>query len=236
MGNTGRFYYLFIICMMLTSSVFARLNVPSGATISNPAGGFVDMSCTNLNVLGSFNLNSSHVSNIENISIGPGGYLNGDQGTLTVSGSWNNNGTFAAGTGTVVLTDGCAAGPFQIVGNNVFHNLTLSSVNGKTIVIPADANITVNGVLNLQGTSGQPISLVSSSGQLAKINLGPSAQVITNSVNVSNNVQIDEPALIPAIPTLSEYGLILLVMLILCNALWRDRIISLFAKCKNLHH
>jgi len=236
MSNKKLFYYLFIISMMLNSSVLARLNVPAGATISNPAGGFVDMDCSNLNVLGRFNLNSTHVSNIQNINISPGGYLNADQSTLTISGSWNNNGTFVAGTGTVVFTDGCAVGPFEIVGNSVFHNLTLSSSNGKTIVIPADANITVNGVLKLQGIYGQPISLVSSSGQLVKINLGPSAQVITNSVSVSNNVQIGESALIPAIPTLSEYGLILLVMLILCNVLWRDRIISSFYKRKNRHH
>jgi hypothetical protein len=236
MEHKGRFYYLFTIGMMLCSSVLAHLNVPSGATISNPAGGYMDMGCSDLNVLGRFNLNSSQVSNIANISVGPGGYLNGDQGTLTVSGNWNNNGTFVPGTGTVVLTDGCAPGPFQIVGNNVFNNLTLSSTNGSTIVIPADANITVNGVLNLQGTSGQPISLVSSTGQLVNINLGPSAQVISNFVNVSNNVQIGRSALIPAIPTLSEYGLILLAMLIVCHALWRGRIIRLFAKRKNPQH
>ena len=222
MAQMGR-CCLVVLALTLGSSALAQVNVPVGATINVPAGGSMNLGCVALNVLGSFNLNSGQVSNTGDVSIGAGGNLNGGQGTLSVSGNWSNSGTFIAGTGTVIFTDGCAAGPLQITGSSVFNNLTLGSGNGRTFVIPAGANITVNGVLTLQGTSGQPITLVSSSGQLAIINLGPSAQVTSNFANVSSNVQIGAAASVQGIPTLSEYGLIILSLLMAGSALWQGR-------------
>lgn len=236
MAQMGRFCCSVILTMTLISSALAQVNVPVGATISVPAGGSMNLGCVALNLLGTFNLNSGQVSNTGNVSVVAGGTLDGGQGTLRVSGNWSNSGTFIAGTGSIIFTDGCAAGPQQITGSSVFNNLTLGSGNGRTFVIPAGANITVNGVLTLQGTSGQPITLVSSSGQLAIINFGPSAQVTSNFANVSSNVQIGAAASVQGIPTLSESGLIILALLMAGTALWRGRIGSLNAKRKNQHH
>jgi hypothetical protein len=153
------------------------------------------------------------------VNINTGGVLNGSSGTLSVSGNWSNSGTFNAGTGSVVFTDGCAAGARTFTGNTVFNNLTLTSTTGRNFIIPSGTNITVNGTLTLQGTPGQPISLTSSAGQLAVINLGPSAQVIRNDVALGN-VQIGA---VTGVPTLSEYGLMLLAMLMAGSALWQQR-------------
>ena len=224
-----------LLCVSLNSGAFAQVIVPTGGTINVPAGGSMNLGCTALNVLGTFNLNSGQVSNTGDVTIAATGTLNGGQGTLSVSGNWSNSGTFIPGTGTVIFTDGCFLGPLQITGTTVFNNLTLTSGNGRTFVIPAGANITVNGTLTLQGTSGQPISLVSSSGQLAIINLGPSAQVIRNFANVSGNVQIGAAPSVQGIPTLSDFGLILLALLMAGTTLWRGGIGIFNAKRKNQH-
>ena len=222
MAQMGR-CCLIVLALTLGSPAFAQVSVPLGGSINVPAGGSMNLGCTALNVQGAFNVNSGQVSNTGNVSIGVGGNLNGGQGTLSVSGNWNNSGTFVAGTGSVIFTDGCAVGPLQITGTTVFNNLTLASTNGRTFVIPAGANITVNGTLTLQGTSGQPIALVSSSGQLAVINLGPSAQVNQNFVNVNGTVQIGAVPSVQGIPTLSEFGLIILSLLMAGSALWQGR-------------
>ena len=224
-----------LLCVSLNSGAFAQVTVPVGGTI-NVGSGSMNLGCAALNVLGTFNLNSGQVSNTGDVTIFAGGTLDGGQGTLSVSGNWSNSGTFIPGTGTVIFTDGCALGPLQITGTTVFNNLTLTSSNGRTFVIPAGANITVNGTLTLQGTSGQPIALASSSAQLAIINLGPTAQVIRNFANVNGNVQIGAAPSVQGVPTLSEFGLIILALLMAGTTLWRGRVGTFNAKRKNQHH
>lgn len=236
MGLTfGRFCIALFLAMTFHTGVFAQVTVPIGGTI-NVGSGSMNLGCAALNVLGALNINSGQVSNTGDVTIFASGTLNGGQGTLSESGNWSNSGTFIPGTGTVIFTDGCALGPLQITGTTVFNNLTLTSSTGRTFVIPAGANITVNGTLTLQGTSGQPISVVSSSGQLAVINLGPSAQVISNFANVSGNVQIGAPPSVQGIPTLNEFGMVLLALLMAGTTLWRGRMGIFNAKRKNQHH
>ena len=232
----GRFCISVLLAMTVGSVAFAQVNVPGGGGSMGVAGGSMGLGCTALNVQGTFNVNSGQVSGTGDVNIASTGTVNGDQGTLSVSGNWSNSGAFVPGTGTVIFTDGCAVGPLQISGTTVFNNLTLTSTNGQTFVIPAGANITVNGTLTLLGASGSPIQLVSSSGQTAVINLGPSAQVIRNFVNVSGNVQIGALSSAQSIPTLSEYGLIILSLLMAGTVLWRGRVSTLIATRKNQHH
>lgn len=226
-----------ILTMTLSSAALAQVNVPLGGSIDVPPGGSMNLACTALTVQGTLNVNSGQVSNTGDVSIAATGTVNGGQGTVSVSGNWSNTGTFVPGTGTVVFTDGCAVGPLQITGTTIFNNLTLTSTNGRTFVIPAGSNITVNGTLTLLGAAGQPISLISSSGQTAVINLGPQAQVIRNFTSVNGNVQIGALTVAaPGIPTLSEYGLIILSLLMAGMAFWQSRQGSFNAKRKNQHH
>jgi hypothetical protein len=203
---------LFGLAVQLCSitSANAQVTVPTGGSLTVPAGGTLGLGCTGLNVAGSFALNSGQVSGASGVAINAGGTLNGGSGTLNVSGNWSNVGTFVPGTGSVIFNDGCASGPITISGTTVFNNLTLTSTNGRTFVLPEGSNITVNGILTLQGTPGTPIQLVSSGSGTAVVNLGPSATVVRNNATVNGNVQIGAAAAATSIPTLSQWAMILL--------------------------
>lgn len=204
---------------------FAQVTVPASGTVSLPSGGTMNLGCNALNVQGNVNVNAGQVSSASAVTIASGGTLDSGQGSISVSGNWSNSGTFVPGTGTVVFTDGCASGNIVLSGSTNFNNLNLTSSSGRTFVIPSGANITVNGTLTLQGASGQPISLISSTGQTAVISLGPQANVVRSNVNVNADVQIGAAPLASAqnIPTLSEYGLITLAGLMLLAAGWHNK-------------
>ncbi|MBR0567487.1 IPTL-CTERM sorting domain-containing protein [Azoarcus sp. L1K30] len=203
---------------------FAQVTVPVGGSVSVPPGGSMNLACTDLLVQGAMNVNSGSVTQGLTVGIDATGVLNGGSGSITLSGDWNNLGTFVPGSGTVVLTDGCASGSSALTGSTVFNNLTLSSTSGHTYVIPSGSSITVNGTLTLQGTVGQPISVVSSSGSPATILLGPGATVVRSNANVSGNVFIGAPASTTAIPTLNAWALAILAMLMAVVPLIRRRV------------
>lgn len=232
----GRFCISAFLALTVGSVAFAQVNVPAGGSMDVPAGATLSLGCSALSVQGTLNVNSGQVSGTGDVNIASTGTVNGGQGTMSISGNWSNSGAFVPGTGTVIFTDGCAVGPLQITGATVFNNLTLTSSNGRTFVIPVGANITVNGTLTLLGSAGQPIQLVSSTGQTAVISLGPSAHVVQNFVNVSGNVQIGAISVAQPIPTLSEYGLIVLSLLLAGTAFRHGRVSPFVATRKNQHH
>jgi hypothetical protein len=217
-----RLYLVACLCLAVGSITFAQVSVPLGGTVNVPAGGSINMGCSALEVQGAFNVNSGQVSNSASVTIGSTGNLNGGSGTLSVSGNWNNTGTFVPGTGSVLFTDGCTAGAIQIAGTNVFNNLTLSSNSGRNFVFPAGSWITVTGKLTLQG-SGLPIALFSA-GNRTTIVMAPGSQLVSNNVtgyHLDQNGQvIIEP---PSIPTLSEYALLLLSLMMALTVVWHNR-------------
>ncbi|MFP5446751.1 IPTL-CTERM sorting domain-containing protein [Acidovorax sp. Leaf73] len=157
------------------------------------------------------------------VTFGSSAIVSGSNGIISVGGNLSATGPIDTGNNTVVLRDGCIGNTSQISGNFVFQNLTLSSTTGRTFVIPAGANITVLGTLTLQGAPGQNIQLVSSGGGTAVINLGPGATVTRNNATVNGGVQIGGAAAATNIPTLSEYGLMLMALLMGLAALWHQR-------------
>ncbi|MFN4117741.1 IPTL-CTERM sorting domain-containing protein [Acidovorax sp.] len=187
---------------------FAQVTVPPNAGMNLPTGSTLGLACTSLGVSGTVNLGASQIERAAGVQINAGGALGAGTGTLSVSGDWVNNGSFDPGTGTVAFDDACAGGPIAFLGATVFNNLTLSSLSGRTFVLPQGSNITVNGTLTLQGTPAMPIQLASSGGSTAVVNLGPGALVMRNNAQVAANVQIGALAHAGAvgIPTLSEWG------------------------------
>lgn len=177
----------------------------------------MNLGCNGLIVQGTFNVGDGQAGNTGNVNINPTGTLNGGTGTLTVNGNWTNAGSFNANAGTVIFTDGCAPGPLTFSGNTMFNNLSFVSTTGQNFVLPAGANITVSGTLTLQGTVSQPLQLNSSTGQPALITLAPSARLVRANTSL-NNVQLVG---LPSIPTLSEYGLMLMALLMAVAAYWR---------------
>lgn len=225
-----RLFLAACLCVSVHSWALAQVNVPLGGTVNVPSGGSMNLGCTALNVQGAFNVNSGQVASISDVSIGNTGNLNGGSGSMRVSGNWNNSGTFVPGSGSVVFTDGCAGGSVQFSGTTVFNNLTLSST-GRNFVFPAGSLVTVTGTLTLQGTPGSPITLFSA-GIRSTLVMAPGSQLVSSDANGyhldQNGNVIIEP---PGIPTLSEYGLMMLSMLMAGAALWRGR----GAKRKNQH-
>lgn len=199
-------------------ATWAQVTVPPNASITAPPGSALNLACTPLQVSGSVDLGASQVNDSSGVHIQPGGGLNAGASTIHVSGDWVNAGTFVAGSGSVIFDDSCATGPITLSGQTVFNNLTLRSNSGRTFVLPQGSNITVNGTLTLQGAPGNPITLQSSGGGTAVVNLGPGAQVVQSNATVGGNVQIGPvppaPPSTPArIPTLSQWGLALLSLL-----------------------
>lgn len=214
MSHTFRRALIGFFLLLPVPYASAALVVPSGASLSIPSSGALDLGCTDLDVLGSLSVGAGQISQAATVGIGAGGTLEGGSGSITLGGDWNNDGTFVPGTSTVILADGCGSLPAQLAGNTTFHNLTLISTSGRTFVIPAGSNITVTGTLTLQGAPGQPIELTSSGPQTAIISLGPDAQVVRSNATVPPTVQIGAIDPSTAIPTLNAYGLIGLAALL----------------------
>jgi hypothetical protein len=214
MSHTFRRALLGFFLLLPVPYASAALVVPSGASLSIPSGGGLDLGCTDLDLQGDLSVGPGQISQAASVGIGAAGTLDGGSGSITLGGDWNNAGTFVPGTGTVILADGCGSLPAQLAGNTIFHNLTLISGSGRTFVVPAGSHITVTGTLTLQGTPGMPIQLTSSGPQTAVISLGPDAEVVRSYATVPPTVQIGAVDPTAAIPTLDEYGLAGLALLL----------------------
>ena len=203
----------FFFLLPIAEPAAAQVTIPPGGSLSIPAGASLNLGCTDLNVQGNVSVGAGQISQAATIGITSSGVLDGGSGTISVGGNWNNFGTFVPDSSTVIFTDGCSTAPVQLTGNTVFNNLTLTSTNGRTFVIPAGHSITVNGTLTLQGLPGLPIQLVSSSGQTAFVTLGAGAQLVASNATVQPGVLIGAANIEP-IPTLGAYGLFILALLL----------------------
>ena len=211
------------MALCLCAPAAAQWSYPPGSSLDVPLGGSVDLGCLTLDMEGTLNLSGGTLTADTDVTFGAGATVTGSNGIISVGGNLSASGPIDTGSNTVVLRDGCIGNTTQISGNFVFQNLTLTSTTGRTFVIPAGANITVLGTLTLQGAPGQNIQLVSSGGGTAVINLGPGATVTRNNATVNGGVQIGGAAAATNIPTLSEYGLMLMALLMGLAALWHQR-------------
>lgn len=197
----------------------AQTVITVGSTMAVP-GTTLDLACTDLLVQGTLIVGSAQINQSATLGIASGGQLDAGQGTINVGGNWNNSGNFAAGSSTVVMSDVCGNAEAQLTGNTTFYNLTLISSAGKKFKFPAGTSITVTGTLKLQGGPGNPIQLLSPSGQDININLAPGAQLMNSDAQIGPGINITSSvAAVTAIPTLSEYALILLAFIMAGTAI-----------------
>jgi len=116
----------------------ATLRIKSGTTFQPETSGNKQITAHNLTINGTLNANN----NIFNIS-----------------GNWINNGVFNAAS-SLVNFDGVS----QVIdGSTTFYNLTKSVVTSDSLTFSAGHAFSVNGDLVLTGSSGQLLSLISSS-------------------------------------------------------------------------
>lgn len=76
--------------------------------------------------------------------------------TLTLSGNWSHVGATVTPGGSTVILNGANQ---SITGNTTFNNLTKSATSSDTLTFAATSTTTVNGVATLNGVSGQPLNL-----------------------------------------------------------------------------
>ncbi|RMD51624.1 LamG domain-containing protein, partial [Candidatus Parcubacteria bacterium] len=104
------------------------------------------ISNTDLTINGAFNLSS--------------GTFTAPSGTMTIGGDFTGGSGFSHNNGTVVFADNTQIS--NISGNTTFYNLTATTA-GKELDFAAGSTQTVNGTLTLTGSSGNLLTLRSSS-------------------------------------------------------------------------
>jgi len=156
---------------LLAVGARADLIVPANSQ-TNLNSGVADLSCTDVVVAGTLNVDAGALKNVRNFTIQPGGVVNGGSGVIEVGGNWSNSGNFAAGTSTVNFRELCGAGPASVSGNTTFFAASFVSAIGRTYVFAVGSTQTITSLLQIAGTQANPIQFrSSSSGQVAFIDL-----------------------------------------------------------------
>ena len=164
---------LLLVAWTCLLAVVARadLIVPANSQ-TNLNSGIADLSCTDVVVAGTLNVDAGALKNVRNFTIQPGGVVNGGSGVIEVGGDWSNSGSFVAGTNTVNFRELCGAGPATISGNTTFSAVSFVSAIGRTYIFTVGSTQTITSLLEIAGTQANPIQFrSSSSGQVAFINL-----------------------------------------------------------------
>ena len=140
------------------------VTVEAGASF-DLGDGRLDLGCSDLAVAGDFALGSGTVDQILDVTLSLGGTLDGANGTLNMTGNWNNaaGGTFIAGTSSVNFVDGCGVSAATITGNTTFSTLTITTTTGKSYQFEAGSTQTIGAVLSLSGAVGNLLVIGSTS-------------------------------------------------------------------------
>ena len=133
-------YLIFIVFLFFVRPLYANFEI-NGATVT-------------------FNNNTelSIAGNSGSIKINSGA-INCFQSQLFLSGNWENQGTFNAGTSTVTFENNTTAS--TLLGNTTFYNLVCQTA-GKTIYFTTGSTQTVTNLFTLNGATGNLINLRSS--------------------------------------------------------------------------
>ncbi len=209
----GKFFRLvaFISHLSWFGIANASLEVPTGATINVPSIG-VSAGCGAIVISGHLSVGNGRLSSVSSFSIEAGGIVALGSGMIIVGGDWANSGDFIPGTSTIVLGDSCGSTGSTLFGETIFHNLTLTSEVGNTVVISAGSSITVNGTLTLTGIPSTPLRLISEGGENVIIRLSQGARLIRSDTQIDPSVQILGDSSIPvAIPVIMPAGIFFLI-------------------------
>ena len=149
----------------------ADLIVPANSVYSTAAGQ-TDMACTDVVVAGTLNVNSGGLVNVRHVTIQAGGVIDGGSGAIQLGGNWSNGGTFTPGTSTVRFNDLCGLTSATVNGSTSFFNARFVTSTGKSYVFGVGTTQTIAGLLEIAGTTPNPIQFRSGTpGQVASINL-----------------------------------------------------------------
>lgn len=226
------------MCFALSAPA-ATLTVGAGSSMS-AGSGTLAMNCGDINVAGTLHGNSALIENTRHFTINPGGLVNGNSATFEVTGDWSNDGGFNPGTSTVSFLDGCGIGDATVSGDTTFYDLNIITQAGRTIFFDAGARQTILNFLRVLGAPGNLLFIRSTiPGEVAFTDLFGGHEVeYVDVMDNSANVNIIGPAppgefnsikgsksdgwFIPSppIPTLSVWGM-LVFMLLIMGVTWR---------------
>jgi hypothetical protein len=140
-----------------------KLTVGAGASF-DVGTGILSLGCADLDVTGTFSAGTLGFGQARDVTINPGGVLNGDSATLSLAGDWDNAGTFNAGTSTVAMVDGCSLFGSVVSGNTSFSKLSLETTTAKQVSFAAGSTQTATGLFSIQGALGNRLVLRSTAG------------------------------------------------------------------------
>ncbi len=221
--------------LCLSSSIpAATLSVGNGSTF-NAGSGTLAMNCGDINVAGTLNGGTALFENSRHSTIDPGGLINGNAATFEVMGDWTNNGSFNPGTSTVNFLDGCGLSDATVSGDSTFYDLNIVTGSGKTYFFEVGATQTILNFLTVLGAPGNDLIIRSTMPNEVAFTLLFGGHVVEY-VDVQDNSAIGNiigPAPAPEfnsikgpksdgwfipgvpIPTLSVWGMLLFVLLIM---------------------
>jgi hypothetical protein len=214
------------LLLLPAGALAGNLTVGSGSSLDLGTGSLA-LGCADLDVLGTLSAGTLGFTQGRDVTITPGGVMNGNSATLRLSGDWDNTGSFVAGTSSVQISDGCGLLSSTVVGDTTFNNLELSSSSGKQVNISAGSTQSVAGSFLAAGASGNLLKIRSTvGGTQAFLNVQGSGSatdvdVADNSALPGNNIPMSAGSikgpntpgwlLSPAIPLLTPLaGLLLL--------------------------
>jgi len=167
-------------------SAHADLIVPAGSQYTTN-GAQTDLACTDVDVAGTLTVDTGALVNVRHLTIQAGGTIAGGSGLIQLGGNWSNGGTFTPGTSTVRFNDLCGLTSATIGGSTTFANARFVSTTGKNYVFAVGTTQTVSAILEIAGTTPNPIQFRSGTpGQVANINLLPAGTQQIQHVGVTD--------------------------------------------------
>lgn len=116
-----------------------------------------------------------------------GAFSNSVNDDFSISGNFSNSNTFSAGTGNTVTLNGVGGSTQTITGSSTFPNLTATASSARTIRFAASSTTTVTGTWTVAGSSGQRITLTSTTTSQWSVN--PTTPAVSYvDLNYSNNI------------------------------------------------
>ncbi len=174
------------LTLALAGPVEADLVVPTNG-LANLNGGVVDLSCTDLIVGGTLQVGNGSVINARHVTIQAGGVIDGGSGAIELGGDWTDAGVFLAGTGSVRFRDLCSLTSASVGGSTSFFVASFVSTTGKNYVFAVGTTQTIANVLQISGTTPNPIQFRSATpGQVAFIRLQPAGTQLIQHVGVTD--------------------------------------------------
>lgn len=183
----------------LPSALSQTLTIQNGSSF-NLGSGTLDSGCGDIRVAGSLAIGSGTARAVRNVDISGGDFTLGS-GSVYLSGDWVNLGSFAAGTGSINVVDGCGSAVSRLVGNTDFYQLAVTSSSSRTLEPEAGSVQTFSNRLTLRGSGANLLRIRSSeTGRNSFFQLAASGTQDIFAVDVADNDASGGQVLVPQPP------------------------------------